>query len=69
MNVVFGFVGISDFPAEVLVVRFDLADAGAGARWVLGVCDRRKLDFILVLVPIRSYVPRGPEESEEMKEE
>lgn len=65
MNVVFGFIRSADFPTEVLVVRFNLAYVGARARRIRGACDGGKLDFIKVLVPIRSHVPRGTEEPEE----
>lgn len=65
LNVVFGFIRSSNFPTEVLVIGFNLADVGPGAGRVLGVRDGRKLDFIQVLVPIWSHVPRSSEQSEE----
>ena len=68
MNVVFGFIGSPNFPTEVLIVGFNLANVGPGASRVLGVCDGRKLDFIQVLVPVGSNVPRGTEQPEETGE-
>lgn len=65
LNIIFGFIRGPNLPAEVLVIWFDLADVGPGARRVFGARDGGKLDFVQVLVPVRSHVPGGPEEPEE----
>lgn len=64
MDVVLGPVRGAHFPAEALVIGLHLADVGTRTCRVGGAGDGGELDFIQVVVPIGSYVPRGAEQPE-----
>lgn len=64
MDVVLGHVRGAYFPAEVLVIGLHLADVGTRACRIRRAGDGGELDFIQVIVPIGSHVPRGAEQPE-----
>lgn len=64
LDVVLGPVRGAHFPAEVLVIGLHLADIGTRTCRVSRAGDGGELDFIQVVVPVGSHVPRGAEQPE-----